>query len=221
MLESTPALLARTAERLFADEGIQQVSLRQIADAAGQRNPAVVQYHFGTKLELMRAIVRLRIGPYDRRQLELCAALDAQGRTFDVRGLVEASLEPFAMLEPPDSWFVRFLAELMKDPDEFTEVLAGVEPEHVTGSKLLETRLERALEHLPRPIFEIRLNLAINAGLSAIARSHEADGHAAGLQVPIDVLLADLIEATTAFLEVPAPASAAALDDMRPSPRRT
>jgi AcrR family transcriptional regulator len=224
MLESTPALLARTAERLFAVEGIQQVSMRQIADAAGQRNPAVVQYHFGTKLELMRAIVRLRIGPYDRRQLELCAALDAQGRTFDVRGLVEASLEPFAMLEPPDSWFVRFLAELMKDPDEFTEVLAGVEPELVTGSKLLETRLERALEHLPRPLFEIRLNLAINAGLSAIARSHEAGGGGGGggaLQVPIDVLLADLIEATTAFLEVPAPASAAALDDMRPSPRRT
>jgi AcrR family transcriptional regulator len=221
MLESTPALLARTAERLFAVEGIQQVSMRQIADAAGQRNPAVVQYHFGTKLELMRAIVRLRIGPYDRRQLQLCAALDAEGRTFDVRGLVEASLEPFAMLEPPDSWFVRFLAELMKDPDEFTEVLAGVEPELVTGSKLLEARLERALDHLPRPLFEIRLNLAINAGLSAIARSHEAGSHAAALQVPIDVLLADLIAAITAFLEVPAPASAAKLGDLRSSAPRT
>jgi len=35
-----------TAERLFAQSGIDSVSLRQIATAAGYSNPATVQYHF-------------------------------------------------------------------------------------------------------------------------------------------------------------------------------
>jgi AcrR family transcriptional regulator len=210
MLESTPALLVRTSERLFALEGIQQVSLRQIADTAGQRNPAAVQYHFGTKLELMRMIVRFRIGPYDDRQVQLCAAMDAEGQALDLRGLVAASLEPFATLEPPDSWFVGFLAQLMKDPDEFTEVLAGIDDELLAGAQLIQARFDDALQHLPRALREIRLNLAINAGLSAIARSHEKRAEKAPLDVPIGLLLADLVEATTAFLQAPAPAEAAA-----------
>jgi AcrR family transcriptional regulator len=208
MLESTPALLVVTAERLCALEGIKQVSMRRIATVAGQRNPAAVQYHFGTKVELLRTIIRYRIGPYDARQIEMCAALDAEGRGLDVRGLVEASLAPFALLEPPDSMFVAFLAELMKDPDEFVVVWGGLEPDLLAGSRLLDSRLQGALEDLPDPLRGIRLNLAISAGLSAIARSHDEAGGGSAFQAPLDLLLADLVEATTAFRTAPVPAGA-------------
>ena len=205
MLESTQARLILAAERLYALEGIDRVSLRQIADASGQRNPAAVQYHFGTKLELIRMIVRYRIGPYGQRQVEMCKELDAQGRSLDVRGLVEASLRPFAELEPPDSHFVRFLAELTKNPGLFAEVHAGVEDELLAGSRLLESRLLEALADLPPELRYLRLQLAINAGLSAIARAHEQRGGPSADALPTALLVADLIETITAFLHAPAP----------------
>jgi AcrR family transcriptional regulator len=43
------------AERLFAEHGVSAVSNRQVAEAAGQGNTAVVGYHFGTKADLIRA----------------------------------------------------------------------------------------------------------------------------------------------------------------------
>jgi AcrR family transcriptional regulator len=205
MLESTQVRLILAAERLYATEGIDRVSLRQIADASGQRNPAAVQYHFGTKVELLRMIMRYRIGPYGQRQIEMCKEFDAQGRSHDVRGLVEASLRPFAELEPSDSHFVRFLAELTKKPGLFAEVYAGLDDELLAGSRLLEARLEEALADLPPEVRHLRLQVAINAGLSAIARAHEQRGGSSVNALPTALLVADLIETLTAFLHAPVP----------------
>jgi hypothetical protein len=156
-------------------------------------------------LELLRAIVRLRMDPVNRRQLQMCDDLAEQGRALDLRGLVEASLLPFAEVEPEDSHFVRFLAELMKDPDLFLEVHAEVEDELLEGSKVLESRFNQALAELPVELRFVRLNLAINAGLSAIARSREQRDARGVASLPTSVLVADLIETMTAFLEAPAP----------------
>lgn len=45
------------ALRLFAQRGIDGVTVRQIAEAAGQKNHAAVGYHFGSKEELVRAVI--------------------------------------------------------------------------------------------------------------------------------------------------------------------
>jgi AcrR family transcriptional regulator len=49
--------LVRAGERLFASRGIDGVSLREINRAAGQRNTTALQYHFGDRDGLVRAIV--------------------------------------------------------------------------------------------------------------------------------------------------------------------
>jgi AcrR family transcriptional regulator len=41
--------LILTAERFFATNGIESVSLREIARAAGQKKVAAMQYHFGDR----------------------------------------------------------------------------------------------------------------------------------------------------------------------------
>ncbi|MBI0385220.1 helix-turn-helix transcriptional regulator, partial [Streptomyces albiflaviniger] len=46
------------AERLYAEHGLVAVSNRQISEAAGQGNVAAVGYHFGTRADLVRAIMR-------------------------------------------------------------------------------------------------------------------------------------------------------------------
>ena len=48
--------LIETAERLFAEKGIDNVSLREINRAAGQKNVAALHYHFGTRESLLEAI---------------------------------------------------------------------------------------------------------------------------------------------------------------------
>ena len=49
------------AERLFAMNGIEGVSLRQISTEAGSANNSAVHYHFGSKAGLIAAIFRYRL----------------------------------------------------------------------------------------------------------------------------------------------------------------
>jgi AcrR family transcriptional regulator len=53
----TRLALMRAAEQLFASQGVDRVSLREIAIAAGQRNVSAATYHFGSKRELIEAIL--------------------------------------------------------------------------------------------------------------------------------------------------------------------
>jgi AcrR family transcriptional regulator len=68
--------LMATAERLFAAEGIDAVSLRQITREAGQRNVMALQYHFGDREGLLVAVIDKHTRPMSVRTHEL---LDAAG----------------------------------------------------------------------------------------------------------------------------------------------
>lgn len=58
MPRADPALVIKEAAlRLFADRGVNGVSVRDIAEAAGQKNHAAVGYHFGSKDDLIRAVI--------------------------------------------------------------------------------------------------------------------------------------------------------------------
>ncbi|MEO6229592.1 MAG: TetR family transcriptional regulator [Ferruginibacter sp.] len=53
--------IIETAERLFASDGFDGTSVRDIADAAGV-NVAMISYYFGSKEKLMEALFELRVG---------------------------------------------------------------------------------------------------------------------------------------------------------------
>ncbi len=59
-----------TAERLFAERGIDGVSIRTIT-AEAQVNLAAIHYHFGSKEALVREVFARRIGPVNRERLRL------------------------------------------------------------------------------------------------------------------------------------------------------
>ena len=54
--EATRTRLIRTAEELFAARGVDAASIRAVTAAAGQ-GPAAVNYHFGTKDDLLNAVL--------------------------------------------------------------------------------------------------------------------------------------------------------------------
>ena len=57
------------AEDLFAEQGFGATSLRQLTARAGV-NLAAVNYHFGSKEDLAKAVLRRRIEPINRERRE-------------------------------------------------------------------------------------------------------------------------------------------------------
>ena len=55
--ETTRRQLVSAAETLFAERGIEGVSLREINAAAGMRNATALQYHFHDRYGLVKAVL--------------------------------------------------------------------------------------------------------------------------------------------------------------------
>jgi AcrR family transcriptional regulator len=89
--ESPPdakTLLLLAGERLFARSGLDGASLREIAAEAGQRNHHAVQYHFGCRQGLIRAIFEFRMGQMEERRAAMLAEAQSQGRLDDIHTLM-------------------------------------------------------------------------------------------------------------------------------------
>ena len=58
--EVTREALMRAAEKLIASKGLENITIREIVDAAGQKNESALQYHFQNLTGLVRAIHAVR-----------------------------------------------------------------------------------------------------------------------------------------------------------------
>jgi AcrR family transcriptional regulator len=118
--EETREVILTVAERLFAEEGVFAVSNRQVSEAAGQGNNAAVGYHFGTKEDLVRAIVVKRTAGIERVRTTLLDADDENEplrddlRAWTTR-LVRPSTDYLGQLGSP-TWYARFRAQVITDP---------------------------------------------------------------------------------------------------------
>lgn len=120
----TREAILSAAERLFAEQGVFAVSNRQVSDEAGQGNNAAVGYHFGTKSDLVRAIVRKHNEQVERRceqWVQRVRERTPDGAEPELRDWVECLVRPLA--EHLDDLgadgvptYARFSAQLMPDP---------------------------------------------------------------------------------------------------------
>ncbi|GLY04427.1 MULTISPECIES: TetR/AcrR family transcriptional regulator [Actinoplanes] len=143
-VELTRTRILDTAERLFAEHGVFSVSNRQISEAAGQGNNTAVGYHFGTKEDLVRAVVRRHATPMEeiRRRLFLGYAESTALRDW-VTCIVQPFTDHLASLGTP-SWYARFGAQIMTEPK--LRDLAAIE---MHGAPLLREVTERLHACLP------------------------------------------------------------------------
>ena len=84
-----------TAERLFAERGVDNTSLLDIAKAAQQKNRSALQYHFTNKLGLLDAVLDKHAKGIAERRTALLDQLEATG-TFSLYQLIEALVLPVA-----------------------------------------------------------------------------------------------------------------------------
>ena len=74
------------AELLFAEHGFSGTSLRAVTGEA-EVNLAAVNYHFGSKMGLFKAVVLRRVGPLNEERLRMLDALEARveaGTTVEI-----------------------------------------------------------------------------------------------------------------------------------------
>jgi AcrR family transcriptional regulator len=113
-LDASASLIA-AAEQLFADRGIDGVSLREINREARQRNTTSLQYHFGDREGLLRAILAKHGREVHARRNALLDQYEANG-VDDVRALASAFVLPLvAKLHDPEGGrgYLRIAAELV------------------------------------------------------------------------------------------------------------
>jgi AcrR family transcriptional regulator len=202
----TTERLILVAEQLYADHGLDAVSLRQIAEAAGQKNHAVVQYHFGTKEELLKAIVRYRTEDAQDQRRAALDELEANGRQHDVRGLLEAAVVPLVTSQPPGSNYLRFVVALQ--PVVLNDIWIEIGDQHGATSRRITTYLDEALQHVPAKLRAARIGRAFDMMLRAVAEHFGArDGSPTG-RIPDDLFLDELVLSGAAVLEAPLPARA-------------
>jgi AcrR family transcriptional regulator len=105
------AVIRNAALRLFAEQGHQAVSVRQIAEAAGV-SPALVLHHFGSKEGLREAVDRYAAAQFD-------ALLEAPEEVGDVltSGSNASMAELIAKVLPAGSPLPAYLRRLLLEGD--------------------------------------------------------------------------------------------------------
>ena len=99
---ATKAQVLTAAERLFALHGFQNVSVRDITAEAGV-NLASVNYHFGSKDQLLFEIFRRRTAELNRERARMLhEAADRHGGAPPVREILRALFEPPMRWSRPD-----------------------------------------------------------------------------------------------------------------------
>ena len=93
------------ALRLFAERGVDGVTVREIATASGQKNHGVVGYYYGSKEALVREIIVDGAIAIDQRRNALLDELEAKRGPKTVREVVDVLIFPAA--DSDDHYYLR------------------------------------------------------------------------------------------------------------------
>ena len=168
--------LILTGERLFAEVGIQGVSMREIASKAGQGNHFAVQYHFGSREGLVQAIFDFRMNQMEPGRGAMIAALEAAGRTRDARSILEVILLPQLHLDGgTNRSYGTFLSQylLHGDWDEYGHFGGEAPPQLNRALDLLRQRVD----YLPAAVAQRRLVNVSLMFLNLLVRHSRMETH--------------------------------------------
>lgn len=194
--------LILAAEKLFGEHGIHGVTLKQINEAAGQRNESALHYHFGSKASLLEAIFEHRVRVIDERRVAYLDEVMRKGEEHDLRAVVIATFLPMAELLDTEEGvrFVRFLAQALNDPEIDLPSLAL--RSEFAGIRHTASLLTASLGDLPPEIAIQRQRFLVEMIVSSLAiwtRHHGAASDVAARTL----FLANLFDSIVGFLTAP------------------
>jgi AcrR family transcriptional regulator len=207
--DKTREHLLDVAERLFAERGVAGVSLREVRLAAGARNTAAMQFHFGDRAGLFRALTKRHMPRIAEIQLALYEQAVAQGADDDPRCLVEVLVRPTAdylTMGPSERAWVQIMGDLASQPALHLKQMTSNTPDPgVQAGAQLQRQLTRTL---PDAVARERIIILAQASV------HLTADHARLLDDPAtsrrhtttDEFVTNLVDMLTAAMFAPATA---------------
>ena len=216
---NTAEAILEAAERLCATHSIEAMTIRDVAAAVGVTLP-VIYHHFGSRANLIRALVIHRFSEVGVEYGQLVSMLEAQ-KSPAVRDILRAVLQPVNQWRRPGREVaLQFYALALVSPSP--EVVDALDT-GVRGYHPIVTLLERALPHLTYKDICWRLYLTLKL-------SHQNERDATRLSVlskgkcsgsdPEEALARTIDFAEAAFLAPPSGASKKSVAGVRTKDRR-
>jgi TetR/AcrR family transcriptional regulator, regulator of cefoperazone and chloramphenicol sensitivity len=198
----TRELLLRTAQRLFARDGIYQVPLKRVVEAAGQRNASALHYHFGSRDGLLREIILRNDAGIEHERRDVLEELAVAGRLGDLRALVEALVVPFSReLATPEG---REYLEIVSQLSTMFGLWDVEMPDGPTEAQRTFRHIEACLADLPAAMRHERVTVFLGLVTEALAtRARLLDG---GSMPPLDdvAFVTNLVDMSVGALCAPA-----------------
>lgn len=171
--DETRTLILDTAEAMFVEHGFSGVTMRALTARAGV-NLAAVNYHFGSKDQLLLEVFRRGSGSINRERARLLreARTEAGGKALPVRTIlhalfappIRATLQTRSSLSHPAaggrSIYMQFIARAALDGPEEMRTMIERDVAHL---KRFVDALSEALPQLPRADLLWRFHFAMGA----------------------------------------------------------
>lgn len=149
-----------TAERLIGEQGYAATSLRQVIAEAGV-NLAAVHYHFGSKEELLDAVVVRKAAPVNESRLARLDRVEAEAGSgpLEVEKVLESFFIPAAEMARRSPEFVRLIGRMLTEG-----MMPRIVEKHFQATVVrFVSALRRAIPDLPQEELMWRVHFMVGA----------------------------------------------------------
>ena len=201
---ATKSALMRAAEKLVAEGGMENLSIKEIVAVAGQKNVSALQYHFRNLTGLLDAIRTERSEQVQAKRAASLAAILSNSTDPSLRQLCMLMVEPPFQLARADVEFRRYVKAFGHElAISDSSPLEAVSTKGGGGASGQETGalLRKALPHLDEEDYRRRMEAAIM--LCSASMHHQARQKNAFRGHQSNLFLHNLVDALVGLLSAP------------------
>jgi AcrR family transcriptional regulator len=167
-MNDTKEKILETAERLIGEQGYAATSLRHIIAQAGV-NLAAVHYHFGSKEDLLDAVVARKAAPVNDARIAWLERVEAEAGNgpLEVEKVLESFFLPTVEVAIRNPGFVRLMGQMLAEG-----MMPRIVEKHfqATGLRFVGA-LRRAVPELPQEELMWRIHFMVGAMAHTMCRA--------------------------------------------------
>ncbi|MBV8158148.1 MAG: TetR family transcriptional regulator [Dyella sp.] len=198
----TARRILEIAERLFAEQGVEQVALRQIVVESGQRNRSALHYHFGSREALVSHLLNRRLHQINRIRNDYLDALEQRAEAIDIHAVVEATILPLVDVVLHTDWgtnYLQVLAQTTFSPGLLNKGL--VDRTAMSALYRVREHIFQLYPNVPREVMKLRMVWFMDTVVYSLAHWVRERGKRSRTEPPVD----ELIDFCSAALQGPPP----------------
>ena len=189
-LTDTARRILEIAERLFAEQGVEQVPLRQIVVESGQRNRSALHYHFGSREALVSHLLNRRLHQVNRIRNRCLDELEASDKPIDIHSVVYATIFPLVDVVLHTDWGVNYLQVLAQTTFSPGLLNTGlVDKTAMSALYRVRAHIYTLLPDVPRDVMKLRMIWFMDTVVYSMAHWVRERGKRARLDPPIEELV--------------------------------